>query len=76
MVNYVSHELVKDLGTATVDLDQVNPLTGLLRFGIIGLIFLSLVVLAWSADKDWPSSSCCNRLGHLLGLELVVSVFG
>ncbi len=52
MVNYVSHELVKDLGTATLDLDQVNPLTGLLRFGIIGAYFLSWVVLAWSAERE------------------------
>ena len=52
MVNYVSRELVKDLRTATEDLHQVNPLTGLLRFGIIGFIFLSLVALAWSADRE------------------------
>ncbi|QJB47250.1 fatty acid desaturase family protein [Dolichospermum flos-aquae] len=38
----------QDLQEATTDLHQINPSIGLLRFGVLGLIFLSLVILAWS----------------------------
>jgi fatty acid desaturase len=36
------------LQQATTDLRLVNPWVGLFRLGTIGLIFLSLVILAWS----------------------------
>jgi fatty acid desaturase len=41
-----------ELKQAITDLHQVNPGTGLLRFSILGTIFLSLVVLAWSVPNN------------------------
>jgi fatty acid desaturase len=40
--------LNKELQMAIADLRQVNPWVGLLRFMTIGVIFLSLMALAWS----------------------------
>ncbi|BCL36542.1 fatty acid desaturase family protein [Nostoc sp. MS1] len=41
-----------ELKQITADLHQVNPWTGLIRFGVIGTIFLSLVMLAWSVQNN------------------------
>lgn len=43
--------LSQELRQVTTDLNQVNPWAGLLRFSILGLIFFSLVTLAWSVPK-------------------------
>ncbi|WP_026731693.1 fatty acid desaturase family protein [Fischerella sp. PCC 9605] len=43
--------LSQELRQVTADLHQVNPLVGLLRFSILGLIFFSLVTLAWLTPK-------------------------
>jgi fatty acid desaturase len=42
------NSIAQELQQVTADLHQVNPRVGLLRFSILGLIFLSLVILAWS----------------------------
>lgn len=47
-----ANNLTKDLRAATAELHTVNPWAGLLRFCILGLIFLSLVFLAWSAESE------------------------
>ncbi|BAT54675.1 fatty acid desaturase [Nostoc sp. NIES-3756] len=47
-LNNISSELKQ----ITADLHQVNPWTGLLRFSVIGAIFLSLVTLAWSVQNN------------------------
>jgi fatty acid desaturase len=43
--------LSQELQQVTADLQQVDPWAGLLRFSIIGSIFLSLVVFAWLASS-------------------------
>ncbi|ARV59775.1 fatty acid desaturase [Nostocales cyanobacterium HT-58-2] len=48
-----STSLSKELQQVTADLHQVNPWAGLLRFSILGLIFLSLVTLAWSVPNGF-----------------------
>jgi fatty acid desaturase len=44
--------LFQELENITADLHEVNSWVGLLRFGAIGLIFLSLVTLAWSTPVE------------------------
>ncbi|WP_066380929.1 fatty acid desaturase family protein [Anabaena sp. CA = ATCC 33047] len=46
------NQLSRELQQVTADLQQVNPGAGLLRFSILGLIFLSLVTLAWSVHNN------------------------
>jgi fatty acid desaturase len=43
--------LSQELQQVTADLHRVNAWAGLLRFSVIGLIFLSLVTLAWSVSN-------------------------
>jgi fatty acid desaturase len=43
-----SDNLTKELQTAIADLCQIDPRVGLFRFAMIGVVFLSLVALAWS----------------------------
>ncbi|WP_341994738.1 fatty acid desaturase [Chlorogloeopsis sp. ULAP02] len=43
--------LSQELQQATADLHQVNAWAGLLRFSVIGLMFFSLVTLAWSISN-------------------------
>ncbi|AUB43232.1 Fatty acid desaturase (plasmid) [Nostoc flagelliforme CCNUN1] len=46
------NSITQDLQQVTADLHQVNPKAGLLRFSILGSIFLGLVILAWSAPNS------------------------
>ncbi|NES99168.1 MAG: fatty acid desaturase [Sphaerospermopsis sp. SIO1G1] len=39
--------ITQELHQATSDLQQVNPIIGILRFSIIGVIFLTLLTIAW-----------------------------
>ncbi|GAB1540855.1 hypothetical protein NUACC21_35240 [Scytonema sp. NUACC21] len=41
----------QQLKQVTTDLHHVNPWAGLLRFSILGFVFLSLVALAWSVPS-------------------------
>lgn len=41
-----------ELKQITADLHQVNPWAGLLRFSVLGAIFLSLATLAWSVQNN------------------------
>jgi fatty acid desaturase len=43
--------IAQELQQVTADLHRVNPRAGLLRFSILGLIFVGLVILAWSAPN-------------------------
>ncbi|MDF5706288.1 MAG: fatty acid desaturase [Nostoc sp. S4] len=43
--------IAQELQQVTANLHQVNPRAGLLRFSILGLIFLGLVILAWSVPN-------------------------
>ncbi|MDM9380347.1 fatty acid desaturase [Chlorogloeopsis sp. ULAP01] len=43
--------LSQELQQVTADLHRVNAWAGLLRFSVIGLIFFSLVTLAWSVSN-------------------------
>jgi fatty acid desaturase len=43
----ISEPLTKDLQNVVADLRQVNPWVGLWRFSSLGLVFLSLVAIAW-----------------------------
>ena len=45
-------DLFPELQKVTADLHQVNPWAGLLRFSVLGLMFLSLVRLAWSTPNE------------------------
>lgn len=45
-----SHALSHDLRAAVAGLEQVDPWIGLWRFVSLGMLFLSFVVLAWSAS--------------------------
>ena len=44
--------LFEELQKVTADLHQVNPWVGLLRFSVLGSLFLSLVTLAWSTPNE------------------------
>lgn len=44
--------LFQDLQTVTADLHQVNSRAGLLRFTLLGFVFLSLVTLAWLTPNE------------------------
>ncbi|MBH8573069.1 fatty acid desaturase [Nostocaceae cyanobacterium CENA369] len=44
--------IAQELQQVTADLHQVNLKAGLVRFTILGLIFLSLVTLAWSVANN------------------------
>jgi fatty acid desaturase len=44
--------LLAELEKVTADLHQVNPWAGLLRFSLLGSMFLSLVTLAWSTSNE------------------------
>ncbi|MBU7585010.1 MAG: fatty acid desaturase [Nostoc sp. TH1S01] len=46
------NSIAQELQQVSADLHQVNPQVGLLRFSILGLIFLSLVILAWSTPNS------------------------
>ncbi|MBW4428656.1 MAG: fatty acid desaturase [Nostoc desertorum CM1-VF14] len=46
------NSITQDLQQVTADLHQVNPKAGLLRFSILGSIFLGLVILAWSVPNS------------------------
>ncbi|MCC5640248.1 fatty acid desaturase [Nostoc sp. CHAB 5844] len=46
------NSIAQELQQVTVDLHQVNPRAGLLRFNLLGLIFVSLVILAWSVPNN------------------------
>lgn len=46
------NNITQELQQVTADLHQVNPLAGLLRFSILGLIFIGLVILAWSLPNN------------------------
>ncbi|BAY10075.1 fatty acid desaturase family protein [Calothrix sp. NIES-2098] len=46
------NSIAQELQQVTADLHQVNPRAGLLRFSILGLIFVGLVILAWSVPND------------------------
>ncbi|UKO99882.1 fatty acid desaturase family protein [Nostoc sp. UHCC 0870] len=41
-----------DLQQVTADLHQVNPGVGLLRFSLVGLVFISCVALAWLMQNN------------------------
>lgn len=41
------NNLAQELQQVTTDLRQVNPRVGLLRFSILGWVFICLVILAW-----------------------------
>jgi len=47
-----SDQFTKDLQAVTADLQQVDPMAGLWRFSILGVIFLSLVALIWLSKND------------------------
>lgn len=63
--------LTKDLQTATADLHQVNPLAGLWRFNILGVMTLSLVILAWSSDREFVFWSVTPLIGIVYAFWLV-----
>ena len=60
-----SAHLTKDLQQATADLHEVNSWVGLLRFCVIGGVFLSLVGLAWLTPNLWA----------FMGLTAIAAVF-
>ena len=39
--------ITQELHQATSDLQQINPIIGIIRFSIIGFIFLTLLTIAW-----------------------------
>ncbi|MBD3883724.1 fatty acid desaturase [Phormidium tenue FACHB-886] len=43
--------LQQDLRNAVAELTTVNPIVGLCRFGLLGCVFISFVVLAWSTQQ-------------------------
>lgn len=47
------NSLTNDLRTVLADLQDVNPWLGLGRFASLGILFLSLVGLAWTAPTLW-----------------------
>lgn len=46
------NHLSQTLQQVTADLHQVNPWIGLMRFSLLGLIFLSLITLAWVTSVE------------------------
>jgi fatty acid desaturase len=46
------NNIAQELQQVTANLYQVNPKAGLIRFSILGLIFLGLVILAWSVPNN------------------------
>jgi len=46
------NSIAQELQQVTADLHQVNPKAGLLRFSILGFIFISFVILAWSVSNS------------------------
>lgn len=59
--------LIYDLTTATKDLHRVAPWPGLLRFTVLGLTFLPLVYLAWTA------STCLSFVGWTVLASMLYS---
>ena len=51
--------LVNDLHRATASFDRVNPVVGLVRFGVLGCVVLSLAAIAWTSTYEvvfWGST--------------------
>ncbi|MBW4566341.1 MAG: fatty acid desaturase [Mojavia pulchra JT2-VF2] len=65
------NSIAQELQQVTADLRQVNPRAGLLRFSILGLIFLSLVVLAWSAPNGILFVAATMLAGVFYGFWLI-----
>lgn len=59
------------LEKVTADLHQVNPWAGLLRFSVLGLMFLSLVALAWSTSNELLFWSATTLAGLFYAFWLI-----
>ncbi|BAU15596.1 fatty acid desaturase [Leptolyngbya sp. NIES-3755] len=47
------NQVTQDLRSSVADLNGINPWQGLLRFCSLGLVCLSLIVLAWQSESWW-----------------------
>ncbi|MBO3464032.1 fatty acid desaturase [Aetokthonos hydrillicola Thurmond2011] len=65
------NSIAQELQQVTADLGQVNSGVGLLRFSILGWIFLSLVVLAWSASNGILFVAATMLAGVFYGFWLI-----
>lgn len=63
--------IAQELQQVTVNLHQVNPRAGLLRFSILGLIFVGLVILAWSVPNGILFVAATMLAGVVYGFWLI-----
>ncbi len=66
-----SKALIAALRSATADLHRVNPWVGLFRFGVLGSIFLSSVVLAWWIGEGWKFWGLSASAGFFYAFWLI-----
>ncbi|MBD2449403.1 fatty acid desaturase [Nostoc sp. FACHB-152] len=65
------NSIAQELQQVTEDLHQVNSTIGLLRFSLLGSIFLGLVILAWSVPNNIVFVSATILAGVFYGFWLI-----
>ncbi|NES03074.1 MAG: fatty acid desaturase [Okeania sp. SIO2F4] len=66
-----STRLTQDLQKVTSDLHQINSFAGILRFVVLGFVFLSLVTIAWSTSNNYLFSGISIFAGLFYAFWLI-----